>query len=142
MVLLARRYGRRRQAICGLLASSHDCACEHRRLQKNHREVMKASLAVWIILISFGDALNAATRTAASTSAADVLAAYNLSSSGDTVLVPSGSSTWTSALVIQKRINIQGAGASQTVLTSSSGLPLYRIYADGVRVTGFAFNGN
>jgi len=61
----------------------------------------------------------AATITAASCSRADVGSAVSASTYGDTVVIPSGSCTWTTSLNITKGITLQGAGASSTVITSA-----------------------
>jgi len=55
--------------------------------------------------------------TAASPSFSDVRAAVSRAKAGDTVIVPSGSATWTSNLVITKGIKLIGAGIGQTVIT-------------------------
>ena len=55
-------------------------------------------------------ALDAATITATSTSQSDVQAAVNSAASGDTVLIPAGSSTWGAAVTVNKPIVILGAG--------------------------------
>src|SRR5436190_4065846 len=101
---------------------------------------MKSLYLVGLLILTPG--LIAATRTAATASRADVVTAYNSCADGDTLSVPAGSSTWSSPVVIQKRVTVKGAGVDQTVLISSGGLPLFRIYTNNVRVTGFSFNGN
>lgn len=53
-----------------------------------------------------------ATITAASSSRADVGTAYSSCVDGDVLLIPSGTSTWTSALAVNKAITIQGSGYS------------------------------
>jgi PKD repeat protein len=60
-----------------------------------------------------------ATITAASPSYADVSAAVNSAVSGDTVIVPAGTASWNSNLVINKFIRLIGAGIGQTVITSN-----------------------
>jgi len=56
---------------------------------------------------------------AASASYADVSSAIAAASSGDTVLVPGGSATWSNQLIITKGIFLIGAGIDTTVITSS-----------------------
>jgi hypothetical protein len=56
---------------------------------------------------------------AASPAYADVLSAVTAASSGDAVLVPAGSATWTNHLVIKKGIFLIGAGIGKTVITSN-----------------------
>jgi PKD repeat protein len=63
------------------------------------------------------------TITAASPSYADVSAAINSAVSGDTVIVPAGSATWTDHLIITKSIYLIGAGIGQTVITSNYTAP-------------------
>jgi hypothetical protein len=55
--------------------------------------------------------------TAASPSYADVSAAIALANSGDTVIVPAGSATWSQQLVITKAVRIIGAGIGNTIIT-------------------------
>jgi PKD repeat protein len=57
--------------------------------------------------------------TAASPSYADVSAAISSASSGDTIIVPAGTATWTSQLIIAKPISVIGAGVGNTVITST-----------------------
>jgi hypothetical protein len=61
-----------------------------------------------------------ATINAASVSAADVQTAINSASDGDTVLVPSGSATWSTAVSCTKGIKIQGAGIDVTTITDGT----------------------
>jgi len=59
------------------------------------------------------------TVTAASPSYADVSAAVSAAVSGDTVIVPAGTATWNSNLVIRKGIYLIGAGIGNTNITSN-----------------------
>src|SRR5712691_9532176 len=74
------------------------------------RRLFASALAMISISIPLTGA-RAADRTAASCSSADVQAAVNAATSGDRVLVPAGSCTYTSAVNIPngKNITIQGA---------------------------------
>jgi hypothetical protein len=99
-----------------------------------------------------------ATITAASPSYADVSAAVSSASSGDTVIVPAGTATWSSQLVITKGIKLIGAGIGKTVITSgynagspnrtdsSSYLFFYSPTSPAAnepfRFSGFSFDGN
>ena len=56
---------------------------------------------------------------AASPSLSDVKAAISQANPGDTIIVPSGSATWDSNLVITKGIYIIGAGIGKTVIKSN-----------------------
>jgi PKD repeat protein len=55
--------------------------------------------------------------TAASPSFADVSAAISKAAPGDTVMIPSGSATWTQGLVITKSVKVIGAGVGKTIIT-------------------------
>jgi hypothetical protein len=70
--------------------------------------------AVIILLLAAGSA-TAATNTAASASFADVSAAINSSTVGDTVLIPPGTSHWTTPLDF-RGISLIGSGTNQTVI--------------------------
>jgi hypothetical protein len=59
-----------------------------------------------------------ATHVSASASRADVLTAYALCSSGDTLVVPAVPATWTAGITITLAIKFQGAGIGSTVITS------------------------
>jgi len=99
------------------------------------------------------------TITAASPSFADVSAAVSSAVSGDTVIVPAGSATWSSQLVITKGIILKGAGNSVTIITSNYYAPnpsnvfdllnylvVYNPGSPGLnepfRLTGFTFDFN
>jgi len=73
---------------------------------------------------------NAATIQANSCSRADVLAAINSASDGDTVTIPSGSCTWNSAVTIEdKGITIKGAGIDQTIIKNGTTNTILIIYS-------------
>jgi len=78
-----------------------------------------------------------ATLTAASCSQKDVQAVVNAASNGDTVLIPSGSCTWTSAVYLNgascKAMTVQGAGPASTIITAniSSGSYTNALMVDG-----------
>jgi hypothetical protein len=81
---------------------------------------------------------------ATDTSQASVQAAVNRASDGDTVIVPAGSSTWTSRVYIRnKAITILGAGIGQTIIRSAlpvdaTNAPFYVTCAGkAVRISGF-----
>ena len=59
---------------------------------------------------------DAATINATSVSFADVASAIALAADGDTVVVPAGTASWTSILLITKGITLQGAGNDATVI--------------------------
>src|SRR5687767_15410146 len=102
---------------------------------------MKSVLVITALLLN--QALSsAATKTAATASLTDALSAYDSCQNGDTLMIPPRTAMWSSTLTIQKNIVVSGGGTNVTVLTSSAGLPLFRILTNNVRVTGFGFNGN
>ena len=68
-------------------------------------------------LLGFSSWANAATRSAASVSLADVQAAYNSSSDGDTISIPAGTATWSGSLTVAKGVSIIGAGTNATVIS-------------------------
>ena len=84
----------------------------------------------------------AATRAAASCSLSDIQTQVNASSAGDTVTVPAGTATWSSALSVNKNISVIGAGTNSTIITCSAGALNMGTTAAGVgRVSGFKFTG-
>lgn len=97
--------------------------------------------------------VQAATRTAASLSQVDVQKAVNEASDGDTVLLPAGTATWTSAVVVDgKFITIQGAGSDKTTIVGgeyapSPTRPTHRVFeitakpGGLTRLTGLAIDG-
>lgn len=55
--------------------------------------------------------------TASSVSRDDVAAAVSSAVDGDTVIIPSGTATWTNGLsIVEKAITIKGAGSDQTII--------------------------
>ena len=84
---------------------------------------------------------HAATINAATCSLADVQSAVNSAVTGDTVKVPAGSSTWTTYVTIpnDKKITLQGAGKSSTVITMSSAGTAINLGKSGSRITGIGF---
>lgn len=84
---------------------------------------------------------------AASASLTDVNTAIGTAVSGDTVVVPAGSATWSSTLSIGKAITLQGNGIGSTVITEGGGADLIQVsgIVSGaqntlMRITGFTFN--
>ncbi|MGZ3745084.1 MAG: hypothetical protein ACXWRA_14950 [Pseudobdellovibrionaceae bacterium] len=83
-----------------------------------------------------------AIKNAVSCSYSDVSAAYNMASSGDTVIIPAGTCTWANTLTLAKAITLQGAGKASTILTQSGSTTLIDISPSSdiaIRVTGIAF---
>jgi hypothetical protein len=82
----------------------------------------------------------AATTPAASCERPDVLTAINASASGDTVSVPAGVCSWSSAIDLSslKDMTILGAGIDQTVLTCST--VCFQVpNSVSTRISGFTF---
>jgi len=76
---------------------------------ERHRQSLQVTaLALGTIMVILSQA-GAATVTAKSVSLSDVTSAIRLASEGDTVIVPAGTASWTSPLVITKGITLQGA---------------------------------
>lgn len=104
-------------------------------------------LILAILLFVAPASIKAAVITAASDSVVDVQAAVNSASPGDTVAVPAGSATWTTALVINEDITLQGAGIGQTIITdggNGEGINLITWQTSTSfpdRLTGFTFQG-
>lgn len=87
-----------------------------------------------------------ATNTAASLSYSDVSNAVHQAVSGDTVLLPAGTATWTNGLVVGKELNLIGAGDDRTFITNYANghIQLFTFaLTNGVRfrVSGIFFDG-
>jgi len=89
----------------------------------------------------------AATINAASCSFADVSAAVNSATAGDTIIIPAGACTWGANLLdLPRGMNIIGAGAGKTVIVSSGQNIQYHPNStaaannERVRISGFTFN--
>ena len=68
-----------------------------------------------LICSTFVPNVYAATITAQSCSQANVQAALNSASRGDTVTIPAGDCTWSGTVSFTKALTIQGAGKSSTI---------------------------
>jgi len=79
---------------------------------------------------------------AESCSQTHVQAAITSANTGDTVIIPTGTSTWTSAVIIPdtKKITLQGAGSNSTIITVNitSGEALKAGFSKS-RITGICF---
>ena len=92
----------------------------------------------------------AAMIAAAGCNLAEVQAAIASATAGDTVMVPAGSCTWSSQLLITKGVSLIGAGIGVTNITFAGNLPAYTRsfkYApsnpaadDPFRLSGFTFD--
>ncbi len=92
-----------------------------------------------LILPCLATPAHAADINAASTSRADVVAAINSASSGDRVLVPSGTATWSAliSLPATKDLDIIGLGIGNTVITCGTGVCFHIHLAAAHRISGF-----
>jgi hypothetical protein len=107
-------------------------------MQKRKAFLILIVLAVVIPLSMDG---NAATIRAASCSRSHVETAIFSASTGDTVVVPAGTCTWSTVLTIPstKKITLQGAGMDATVITANpAGLVMST--SSGSRLTGLTMN--
>lgn len=95
-------------------------------------------LLLFVSYPAFADTHEAAT-CENKTGQLDVQAAINLSTTGDTVAVPTGSCTWDTNVSIpsNKKITLQGAGKTSTLITNK----VLSLSTSGSRVTGFGFTG-
>jgi len=114
-----------------------------------HRSGKHALLLVLLIVAlssAYGETI-----LADSTSRSAVAAAISSANTGDTVVVPAGTSTWTSQIQFNKEIYLIGAGIDETVIiydgtsTSTPSDYVFLISADQdnpIRISGFTFDGN
>jgi len=102
-------------------------------------------------LAFLGFTANAHAVTASSCSKTDVQSAINNASRGDTVNVPAGTCTWSSAVSITKGLTLSGAGVGITVIMNGAGDgTVLQISPDStaisneetIEVTGFTIDGN
>src|SRR6266404_6421783 len=83
------------------------------------------TIAGLILFSLFLSRAEASIINAASTSQADVSSAVNSAANGDTVVIPAGTSTWTTGVSVSgKGIKIQGAGGGRVEGTSTSSLAI------------------
>jgi hypothetical protein len=100
----------------------------------------KICAVVGIGVFFFGPPASAATYPAQSCSVADIHAAASSATDGDTVLVPSGSCTWTTVLTIAQGLTLDGQGLAAITFGSGSGLTVNTDAIASAVVTGFTFN--
>ncbi len=77
-------------------------------------------------------------RVAASASRTDVNDCVVAAASGDTITVPAGSATWSSAIGVAKNVAIVGSGATSTLITSSADCFVIHL-GFTTRISGFGF---
>jgi len=90
-----------------------------------------------------------ATINAASCSQSAVAGALDAANRNDTVAVPSGTCSWSTPVSLTKGITLVGAGAGNTIITSSGGARLVSVAPDStaiansenITISGFTFDG-
>ena len=95
-------------------------------------------IAIWVVSVATADA---AIKFAASCASTDVQAAVNSAASGDTVLIPNGSCTWTSGVSISgKGIILQGQSTAGVIITNNvtSGPAAFYVQEDATTHTQIA----
>jgi hypothetical protein len=105
-------------------------------------EVQKLCGILVLVGLSIAIPGHAATIAASSTSFAAVQAAINAAANGDTVTIPAGSSTWSSAASVpsSKKVTIQGQGVGITTITQANfDTPILDIGAAGSWVSNISF---
>jgi len=100
-----------------------------------------ALLVAGVFLLAHGQAQGGTTIRAASVALVDVKTAVASASSGDTVIIPAGTASWTSGLTITKGITLQGSTTiSGDHTTFNSGTPMtandQTIILDNIPKTG------
>src|SRR4051794_8887175 len=98
--------------IASLHGKEHSNGTEHalESFMRSGKLGLFGSLAVLIAAVVLTEGSKAATIIAATPALQDVSAAVTQAKDGDTVVVPSGAATWTSALNINKAITLIGGG--------------------------------
>jgi Pectate lyase superfamily protein len=97
------------------------------------RNAIKPFIAFFLFAVLNNSVGQAEVIRAASPSFADVRTAVSRTKTGDTVIIPAGSATWSQQLILTKGVSIIGAGIGQTVITSGySGHSAYTSYLDPV----------
>lgn len=73
-------------------------------------------------------------------SSASVQAAINNAAVGEVIQIASGTFTWTSEVNINKRVELKGAGASQTRIVNNNQTDILRVTAKGAIVDNISFD--
>lgn len=79
-------------------------------------EIMRRSAYLLFILLGTFRSHAATSISAASASLTDFNSAVAAAAAGDTIVLPAGDTTWTSAVTVSKPIHIQGAGVGKTII--------------------------
>jgi hypothetical protein len=110
-----------------------------------HRKTLLIVMSMTLLLcVSMSNIeTQAATFTSASCSQPHVQSAVNAAGRGDVVMIPAGACTWNAGVTIPsaKKITIQGAGKTATVITMVNGGTAVFLGTSGSRVTGIGFSG-
>jgi hypothetical protein len=77
---------------------------------------MKYGTFIFAVTFALISQLHAATVSASGVAREKVLAAIDQATSGDIVMVPAGTATWSTPLVVNKAITLQGAGIGKTIV--------------------------
>jgi hypothetical protein len=101
---------------------------------------MRMPGTVVVALCAFAAPARAATFNAHSCSVADIQAALAQANDRDTVLVPGGACTWTTALTLSKGLRLDGQSAADITFGPGGGLTLNASRTASTVVTGFAFH--
>src|SRR5574343_665084 len=88
--------------------------------QRLFRDLHAMKILLSIALLLLANSARAATNTAATVARADVLTAYNACANGDTLEIPAGAASWSSAITVAKAIRIIGAGTNSTIITNAA----------------------
>ena len=98
-------------------------------------------ISIMTLIVLAAGAGHAGVISATSYSRTDVQAAINKAATGDTVLVPRGSVTWSSPVSIpsSKSITLRGMGMWSTIITLDPGGTAVSMNQSSSRVTGFQF---
>ena len=98
---------------------------------------MRLALIVLTVQFVFISISYAANINSASCSQADVQAAITAASPGDKVIIPSGRCSWSTTVTLNKKLTLQGAGTSNTIITVNSNMNINT--GGSFRITGIQF---
>ena len=102
------------------------------------RELM-VTMVVFIVLFTNLSNSEAKTHTAVSCSKADVQAAYDNATNGDTLVLPLDTAQWDASFTMNKEIKILGAGVDKTII-KQYGFSIEN--TDNWSITGITFDGD
>lgn len=103
------------------------------------KAILPSAFIILAFKVVFIPASYASTINAGSCSQAHVQVAITAASTGDTVLIPSGNCTWTSAVSLSKSIILMGNGADKTIITFNSSGQAMSLGTGAWRITGIGF---